>query len=149
VNGNYFPQLYKLKPETLERPAQYWGGAVLSPTGKDYGLYSAIDLRTGKIAWQYRTARAMISGSVATAGGLAFTGLTDGHVVAFNARSGKLLWDFRTKAGVNAPPITYSVGGRQYIAVAAGGNLPLNSVRGDELLVFALDSTVASTGVHK
>ena len=149
VNGNYFPQLYKLKAEELERPAQYWGGAVLSPTGKDYGLYSAIDLGTGKIAWQYRTPRAMISGSVATAGGLTFTGLSDGHFVAFNARSGKLLWDYRTKAGVNAPPITYSIHGRQYIAVAAGGNLPLNSIRGDELLVFALGSTATGTGARK
>jgi alcohol dehydrogenase (cytochrome c) len=142
VNGNYFPQLYKLKTEALERPAQYWGGSVLSPSGKDYGLYSAIDLKTGKIAWQHRTKRAMISGSVATAGGLTFTGLTDGHFVAFNAQSGALLWDFPTHAGVNAPPITYSIKGRQYVAVAAGGNLPLNSVRGDELLVFSLDSGV-------
>ncbi|CAN5882328.1 methanol/ethanol family PQQ-dependent dehydrogenase [soil metagenome] len=143
VNGNYFPQLYKLKSEQLERPAQYWGGTVLSPTGKDYGLYSAVDLRTGKIAWQHRTTRAMISGSLATAGGLTFTGLTDRHFVAFNARSGALLWDYRTKAGVNAPPITYAIKGRQYVAVAAGGNLPLNSTRGDDLLVFALDSTPA------
>lgn len=144
VNGNYFPQLYKLKSEELERPAQYWGGAVLTPTGKDYGLYSAVDLRTGKIAWQHRTARAMISGSVATAGGLTFTGFSDGHFVAFNARSGALLWDYQTRAGVNAPPITYAINGRQFIAVAAGGNLPLNSTRGDDLLVFALDSIVPS-----
>ena len=141
VNGNYFPQLYKLKSETLQRPAQYWGGSVLSTTNQEYGLYSAVDLRTGKIAWQYRTAKAMISGSVATAGGVTFTGFSDGHFVAFNARSGKLLWDYRTKAGVNAPPITYSIDGRQYVAVAAGGNLPMNSTRGDELLVFRLDST--------
>jgi glucose dehydrogenase len=144
VNGNYFPQLYKLKPEELERPAQYWGGAVLAPTGKDYGLYSAVNLRTGKIAWQHRTSRAMISGSVATAGGLTFTGLTDGHVVAFNARSGALLWDYPTRAGVNAPPITYAINGKQFVAVAAGGNLPLNSTRGDDLLVFALDSLAAA-----
>jgi len=108
----------------------------------EYGMYSAVDLRTGRIAWQYRTAKAMISGSVATAGGLTFTGFSDGHFVAFNARSGKLLWDFQTKAGVNAPPITYSIDGRQYVAVAAGGNLPVNSTRGDELLVFKLDSLV-------
>lgn len=139
VNGNYFPQLYKRKHEELMRPAQYWGGAVVAPAHKDYGLYSAVDLRTGRIAWQHRTARAMISGSVATAGGLVFTGLTDNHFVAFNARSGQQLWDYPTAAGVNAPPISYSVKGKQYIAVAAGGNLPLNSTRGDELLVFTLD----------
>ncbi|HSU96099.1 MAG TPA: hypothetical protein VLI40_02665, partial [Gemmatimonadaceae bacterium] len=45
------------------------------------------------------------------------------------------------KAGVNAPPITYMIAGRQYVAVASGGNLPLDSIRGDELLVFALPTT--------
>ena len=91
----------------------------------------------------------MISGSVATAGGVVFTGLTDSQFVAFDARTGKQLWHYRTTAGVNAPPITYAIDGRQYIAVAAGGNLPLNSPRGDELLVFALDSMVAGAGAHK
>ena len=140
VDGNYMPMLYKLHHEQLEPPAQYWGGAVLVPTAGSYGLFSAIDLGTGKIAWQVRTAKPLISGAVATAGGIVFTGLTDNTFAAYDARTGAQLWHYTTTAGVNAPPITYMVHGRQYVAVAAGGNLPLNSIRGDQILVFALPS---------
>ncbi len=141
VDGNYIPMLYKLQPEQLQPPAQYWGGAVLMPTTGNYGLFTAVDLNTGKIAWQVKTAEPLISGAVATAGGVVFTGLTDKQVAAYDARSGAELWHYATKAGVNAPPITYMVHGHQYVAVASGGNLPLNSIRGDELLVFALPDT--------
>jgi PQQ-dependent dehydrogenase (methanol/ethanol family) len=138
VDGNYFPQLYKRNHEEFEPPAQYWGGSVTAPPSGQYGLYSAVDLNTGRIAWQVRLARPTISGSVATAGGVVFTGLSDSAFVAFDSRTGKELWRYRADAGVNAPPITYAIAGRQYVAVAAGGNLPLNSGRGDDLLVFAL-----------
>lgn len=141
VDGNYIPMLYRLHHEELDQPAQYWGGAVLVPTAGSYGLFSAIDLATGRIAWQTRTDKPLISGAVATAGGLVFTGLTGQRLAAYDARSGAELWHYDTKAGVNAPPITYMVDGRQYVAVAAGGNLPLNSIRGDALLVFALPAS--------
>ena len=138
VDGNYDPMLYKLHHETLEQPAQYWGGAVIVPSNGAYGLFSAVDLKTGRIAWQVRTQQPIISGVLATAGGVVFTGLTDKHFAAYDARTGAPLWHYDTHAGVNAPPITYMIHGRQYVAVAAGGNLPLNSIRGDEILVFAL-----------
>jgi alcohol dehydrogenase (cytochrome c) len=146
VDGNYIPMLYKLHHEQLQQPAQYWGGAVLVPTTGNYGLFTAVDLSTGRIAWQERTAKPLISGAVATAGGLVFTGLTDQKFAAYDARSGAQLWHYDTKAGVNAPPITYMINGRQYVAVASGGNLPLDSIRGDELLVFALPTTAGSQG---
>ena len=145
VDGNYMPMLYKLHHEELQQPAQYWGGAVLVPNSGSYGLFSAVDLATGRIAWQARTAKPLISGAVATAGGLVFTGLTDKQFAAYDARTGTELWHYATDAGVNAPPVTYMIKGHQYVAVAAGGNLPLNSVRGDELMVFALPSTPPSS----
>ena len=138
VDGNYYPQFYRRNHEELTPPAQYWGGVVVAPPRGQFGTYSAVDINTGKIAWQVHLAKPTISGSVATAGGVVFTGLSDSLFVAFNAKTGTELWHFRAAAGVNAPPITYAVRGRQYVAVAAGGNLPLNSARGDELLVFAL-----------
>jgi glucose dehydrogenase len=46
---------------------------------------------------------------------------------------------------VNAPPISYAVNGRQYVAVAAGGNFQINAPRGDELLAFALEAGAADT----
>jgi glucose dehydrogenase len=139
VNGNYYPQLYKLKHEELQAPAQYWGGTVVSPPpGRDYSLFSAVDLKTGHIAWQKRFDRADISGSMVTAGDVVFTGDAQKHFTAFDARSGAQLWQYDASAGVNAPPVSYAVKGVQYVAVAAGGNMPLNSPRGDEVLVFNL-----------
>lgn len=138
VLGNYFPQLYRLKHEPLQPPAQWWGGVTTAPPSGQYGTFSAIDLNTGKIVWQQRLAKPTISGAVATAGGVVFAGTSDQKFIAFDSRTGAPLWSYAAAAGVNAPPVTYQVGGTQYVAVCAGGNLPLNSPRGDEVMVFKL-----------
>jgi glucose dehydrogenase len=67
-------------------------------------------------------------GLLATAGGLVFTGDPQGYLIAFDDRSGKVLWKFQTGASIHAPPISYAVDGKQYIAIAAG----------DSILTFAL-----------
>ena len=140
VLGLHQPMLYKVKPEPLEPPA-FWLGGAFYPNGESqYGLFSAVDLTTGKIAWQEKLADPMIGGAVATAGGLVFTGTKDKRFLAFDARTGRQLWRYDAQAGVNAPPISYAVNGRQYVAVAAGGNYQINAPRGDEVLAFALDS---------
>ena len=138
VDGNHVPQLYRRQYAELEPPAQWWGGVVSGGGGDNFGLFSAVDLSTGRIAWQVHLDQPTISGAAATAGGVVFTGLSDSLFVAYDARTGRELWRHRANAGVNAPPISYAVNGRQYVAVAAGGNLPLNSARGDELLAFTL-----------
>jgi quinoprotein glucose dehydrogenase len=79
------------------------------------------------------------AGPTATAGGLVFVGATsDGRFRAFDAKTGKKLWTFQCGAGVNAPPVSYMVGGKQYIAVAAGGNTQLDFKRGNNVIVFTL-----------
>jgi glucose dehydrogenase len=140
VVGNYFPQLYKQKHEPLQAPAVWWGGSVTAPPQGQFGTFSAVDLNTGRIVWQHRLDKPTISGAVVTAGGVVFTGTSDLKLLAFDARTGAVLWTGQAAAGVNAPPITYQVGGTQYVAVAAGGNLPLNSPRGDEVLAFKLSA---------
>jgi glucose dehydrogenase len=85
------------------------------------GTFSAINVDSGKIAWQYKSDLPMIGGAVATAGNLVFTGEQNGWFNAFDARTGKKLWRFYLGVGVTAPPVSYRVHGRQYIAVAAGG----------------------------
>jgi glucose dehydrogenase len=63
------------------------------------------------------------SGTISTAGNLVFVGRNAGHLEAYNARTGKLEWRSpKLKAGVNAPPVTYTANGKQYVAVFAGGN---------------------------
>jgi alcohol dehydrogenase (cytochrome c) len=140
VDGNYFPMLYKPKRGVgLKAPAQWWGGTTVpTPGEKHYGLFSAVDLNTGKIAWQQKVSSPLISGALVTAGEVVFTGASDKQFLAFDAHSGEPLWRFKTEAGVNAPPITYELDGVQYVAVATTGSLTLNSPRGDALLVFAL-----------
>jgi glucose dehydrogenase len=63
------------------------------------------------------------SGLLATAGGLVFSGDSQGYFTALDATSGKPLWKFQTGSSVRAPAITYSFRGKQWVAVMAGGSL--------------------------
>lgn len=81
----------------------------------------------------------MIGGALATAGGLVFTGEGNGWFRAYDAEDGKILWSFQAGAGVNAPPASYSVDGKQYVVVGAGGNTQLNFKRGNNIIAFTLD----------
>ncbi len=113
--------------------------AASEPT-KDprWGLLSSIDLATGKIVWQNKTAQPLIGGVLATAGGVLFTGEGEGNFNAYNSQTGELLWQATSEFGVNAPPISYSIDGVQYIAVASGGNSIFGYRQGDAVLVYAL-----------
>jgi len=75
---------------------------------------------TQKPAWKVPTPGHWNGGVLATAGDLVFQGRIDRRFNAYDAGSGRLLWSFKTEAPVLAPPITYSVGGRQYVTVLAG-----------------------------
>lgn len=140
VLGLHQPMHYKVRPDSLKPPAMWLGGAFVATGEPEYGLFSAVDLNTGKIRWQAKVPDPMIGGALATAGGVVFTGTKDKRFLAFDARTGRRLWEYQANGGVNAPPVTYAVAGRQYVAVAAGGNFQINAPRSDEFLVFALPS---------
>jgi PQQ-dependent dehydrogenase (methanol/ethanol family) len=152
VLGLHQPMMYIVEAgDTLHKPAMWLGGAFVGSGEPQYGLFSAVDVNTGKVAWQKRVADPMIGGALATAGGLVFTGTADKQFLAFDAKSGAQLWSYKATGGVNAPPISFAVNGKQYVAVAAGGNFQINSPRSDEVLVFALSGSgtpgaAASTG---
>ncbi len=133
------PMLYKVTatPQPVAAPAMWLEGAFYGVTPQA-GIFSAVDMNTGKVAWTKIFPDPMIGGALATAGGLVFTGLNDKRLLAMDARTGNIAWSYTTNAGVNAPPISYMEGGKQYVAVAAGGNYQLNSPRGDEVLAFTL-----------
>lgn len=103
-----------------------------------WGVLSAIDMSTGKIAWQNKTTQPLIGGVLATAGNLLFMGEGDGHFNAYDSKTGALLWQDKSEFGVNAPPITYTIGGVQYVAVVSGGNAIFGYKQGDAVLVYAL-----------
>jgi alcohol dehydrogenase (cytochrome c) len=143
VCGIHQPQIWTAKPDQIDQGTLRLGSAFVTPPGgKTSGTFTAVNVRTNKIAWQAQWAQMCIGGSMTTAGGLVFAGEGNGNFDAYDAAGGKLLWQFQTGAGVNAPPVTYSVDGQQYVAVASGGNFQLNYPRGDTLWVFALNGTL-------
>jgi len=116
----------------------------VAPGAIQDGPFVALDVETGKIAWQYKAPQPLIGGALATAGNLVFMGEGNGWFDAFNARSGERVWRYNLGAGVNAPPITYQIGGEQYIAVAAGGNFQLTFPLGDTVAIFKLPATAVA-----
>ena len=77
--------------------------------------------------------------ALATAGGLVFAGEANGWFKAYDDANGKVLWQFQTGAGVNAPPSSYMVDGKQYVVVGSGGNAQINSKRGNNIIAFTIE----------
>ena len=143
VCGIHQPQVWTAKPDKIEQGTLRLGSAFVTPPGgHTSGTFTALDVRTNRIAWQANLDQMCIGGSLATAGGLVFTGEGNGNADAYDAKSGNRLWQFQTGAGANSPPMTYSIDGQQYVAIASGGNFQLNFPRGDTLWVFSLNGTL-------
>jgi len=83
-----------------------------------YGVLNAIDLAGRKVAWSTRTRGAFVSAALATGGGLVFAGTVDRRFKAFDATTGAELWDTGVDNSPASFPVTYAIGGRQYVAVA-------------------------------
>ena len=99
------------------------------PNGEPWGYHMAFDPVTGKAAWKTPVRETYISaGMLATDGGLLFTGRLNGDFIALDQSSGKELWKFKTGSGINAPAITYTVKGKQYVTIMSGTGGVLNRV---------------------
>jgi len=133
------PMTYHVEQAAYPGGKLWLGGAFkVIPSEKQWGRLSAVNIDTGKVAWKFDTEQPLIGGVLATAGDLVFNGEGNGLFRAFDAKSGKKLWEYQCGAGVNAPAVSYMVGGKQYVAVAAGGNTQLDFKRGNSVIVFAL-----------
>jgi alcohol dehydrogenase (cytochrome c) len=110
------------KQEYVEGRQYQAGGSQRPPKELNAGSVIAVNPATGEIRWRHEMLKRP-TGLLATAGGLIFTGDSDGYLIALDARTGKVLWHFQTGAEIKAPPVSYSVRGKQYIAIAAGPNL--------------------------
>ena len=86
----------------------------------NYGRLQAIDLKNRELVWQHRQEVVPASASLATAGGLVFLGYLDHSVKAFDQDNGEVLWETQLDSIPAAFPITYSVDGKQYLAMVAG-----------------------------
>src|SRR3954447_20114023 len=125
------PMTYHVESSPYPAGKLWLGGAFKGiPSEEQWGNVTAVDYNSGKIRWQVKTAQPMIGGILATAGSLVFTGEANGQFKAYDAETGAVLWKFQAGAGVNAPPSSYSVDGKQYVVVGAGGNTQIDYKRG-------------------
>jgi quinoprotein glucose dehydrogenase len=134
---------YAMYRETFLSPAH-----KLPCTPPPWGTVVAVDLFSGKKAWDVplgshipgrQTGAINFGGPIVTAGGLIFTAASwDGHLRAFEAGTGKEIWSHELPAGGQATPMTYSVGGKQYLVIAAGGHGKFGTKQGDYVLAFTL-----------
>jgi quinoprotein glucose dehydrogenase len=156
----------KLRAEiAVQRGAPYGmsrtplGTPLGSPTAlcepPPWGMLVGVNLATGKIEWSKPLGTTEeiepkippqnvgvygFGGPIITAGGLVFVSGTagDDYLRAFDVKTGELLWKGQLPAGGQAAPMTYSVGGKQYVVIAAGGHGKLGTKLGDSLVAFSL-----------
>lgn len=119
-----------------------------------WGALTAVDLANARLAWEeplgttstlapfglaFNWGTPGLGGAITTNGGLVFIGAAmDNRIRAFNSRTGEALWSADLPAGGQATPMTYAVGGRQFVVIAAGGHSILDTTRGDYVVAYAL-----------
>jgi alcohol dehydrogenase (cytochrome c) len=116
IGSVYFKREAEYKPGTF-----FAGGGEAAAPGdaEGSGAIRALEATTGRMRWEFKLHSAPWSGVLATGGGLVFSGSDEGNFYALDASSGKPLWDFQTGGPVASNPVSYSVDGKQYVAVAA------------------------------
>lgn len=126
---------------------------VPDPKSDGYGSFQAVDVNTGEQVWAHPSHLPWTGGALTTAGGVVFSGSAAGNFYGFDAKTGKVLWDSgKLSSGIVGVPTSYTVDGKQYVAVWAGwggaspiwGGKMANDPemkaipRGGQLYVFAL-----------
>ncbi|MGQ0815232.1 MAG: PQQ-dependent dehydrogenase, methanol/ethanol family [Gemmatimonadota bacterium] len=138
--------VFKSKFTEFREGMAYWGGEATPVTTNQWGHVKAFDPATGREVWSWRGRHPMVGSLLTTAGDLVFGGEPTGEFNAYHARTGELLWQYQTGSGIHGSAITYSVAGKQYVAVTSGwggwmkGFAPelYGATRGSALFVFAL-----------
>ncbi|MFC4453963.1 pyrroloquinoline quinone-dependent dehydrogenase [Deinococcus sonorensis] len=141
INTVDFCASYQLIPGKLIPGMFYFDGAAkFDPPSKASGWTYAVHASDGSVAWKVHQKTPMLGGVTTTDGGLLLTGDMNGEVQAIDARSGKVLFRGQTHAAILGGVITYLAGGRQYVAVAAGGTWtgPLPKPSGNRVVLYRL-----------
>jgi alcohol dehydrogenase (cytochrome c) len=107
--------------KTPDIGSAFMGGEVkFDPASEAKGWVTAFNANDGSVRWKFQTPAPVLAGITPTAGGLVFTAVQNGDVYGFDANTGKVLWKTSTKLSNGGGVISYSVDGKQYIAIAAG-----------------------------
>lgn len=111
-------------------PGRYFLGGGESEFGGDsaQGAVKALDPVSGQERWSFPLFSPPWAGLLSTGGGLVFGGSNEGVFFALSATTGKPLWHFQTGAVINANPVSFAVGGKQYVAIASGSTLQVFSL---------------------
>jgi alcohol dehydrogenase (cytochrome c) len=125
----YAQVYYKLKTPFSPGRQFEGGGARNVPGVEAYGTVKALEATTGKLKWEFKLHASSSAGLLSTGGGLVFGGSREGYFFALNAVSGEPLWHFQTGGSIGANPVSFMVGNKQYVGIAAG----------KALFAFALD----------
>jgi alcohol dehydrogenase (cytochrome c) len=133
ATGLYYVQTFekcsvytKSDPGVWQGLREYLGGSQHRPPGeKPQRILKAIDIQTGKIAWELPQPGPAESwgGTLTTATGLVIFAEEGGALMAADAVTGKPLWSFPTNQTWKASPMTYQFDGAQYVAIASGSNI--------------------------
>src|SRR5262249_38356445 len=122
------PDGVEMKPETDPPPS---------------GWLTALDSDTGKVKWKYHSKVPIVAGVTATASGIVLTGDTAGNFLVFDSASGEIVYKKDTGGGIAGGVITYSIGGKQYVALTSGNGSRtfFGKVGTPSLLLLALNET--------
>src|SRR5712671_1248158 len=136
TNMMYFPlqNLCNTATTTTDQrdPSKVYGLSMvqkLAPNTDKVGTVFAIAVDTGRTAWKYEQRAGTLS-LVATGGGLIFGGDDNGRFRALDDKTGKILWETNLGSPVSGFPISFAVGGKQYVAVTTGTSLVASSALG-------------------
>lgn len=146
---------YRMEGELFQSPL----GIPCTPT--PWGTLTALDLGTGKVRWQVPLGQIRragvtlpkraglgspnVGGPITTAGGVTFIAATmDAHLRALDTLTGKELWAADLPVPGMAVPMTYQVGGKQYVVIAAGGNAQVGTPIADYIQAYALPDRPAA-----
>jgi alcohol dehydrogenase (cytochrome c) len=108
------------------KPRERFTGGPFKTPSVLYGALKAVDPATGETKASLRLDYASYAGALATAGNLVFLGQVDGTFGAYDARTLKELWSFNAGTGINAPPVSFALNGKQFVAVLVGSRQPNN-----------------------
>ena len=108
-----------LRPE-LSNAKGDWKGGQYKANDRWETEISMADPLTGEVKKRVKVPYADYSGALSTAGGLVFTGFNDGSFVAYDDANLDQLWKINVGTGFNAPPMTFEVNGKQYVAIMSG-----------------------------
>lgn len=110
----------KGKPKYVQGQFFFGGEFTMDDPKSAAGWITAVDATTGAIKWKYKTGKPVVAGITPTAGGLVFAGDTSGKFFALDKETGKPLYNLSTPGMLAGGIITYTVKGRQYVAVSSG-----------------------------